>query len=135
MWARIHEHGGLDATITAVPLTESQRQLVCIGRALLQPGGIVILDEPTSGFDEDTGRVAQKLIEESFKGRLVLSVAHKIDTIIDSDLVVVMDHGQVAEIGAPAELLQKKGRFWELHQCWGYLPLGDCIQTRSVQIY
>ncbi|KAM3434393.1 hypothetical protein MY4824_005473 [Beauveria thailandica] len=48
---RIHEHGGLDASIGSVPLMESQRCPLCIGRALLQPGGIVILDEPTSGFD------------------------------------------------------------------------------------
>ncbi|KAJ6779285.1 hypothetical protein PWT90_07900 [Aphanocladium album] len=116
IWDLIHESGGLDANISSIPLTESQRQLLCIGRALLQPGSIVILDEPTSGFDEDTGRLAQELIREAFKGRLVLSVAHKIDTIIDSDLVIVMDHGQVAEMGPPQDLLQKKGKFWELHQ-------------------
>ncbi|KAJ3495551.1 hypothetical protein NLG97_g3315 [Lecanicillium saksenae] len=116
VWDLVHEHGGLDASIGSVPLTESQRQLLCIGRALLQPGRIVILDEPTSGFDEDTGRVAQELIREVFQGRLVLSVAHKIDTIIDSDLIVVMDHGQVAEIGPPQDLLQQKGKFWELYQ-------------------
>ncbi|KAM3497406.1 hypothetical protein MY10362_009245 [Beauveria mimosiformis] len=108
IWDRIHEHGGLDASIGSIRLTESQRRLLCIGRALLQPGSIVILDEPTSGFDEDTGRVVQELIREVFKGRLVVSVAHKMDTIIDSDLIVVMDHGQVAEMGPPLDLLKKK---------------------------
>ncbi|EGX90496.1 multidrug resistance protein, putative [Cordyceps militaris CM01] len=116
IWDRIHERGGLDASIGSVSLTESQRRLLCIGRALLQPGSIVILDEPTSGFDEDTGRVVHELIREVFKGRLILSVAHKIDTIIDSDLIVVMDHGQVAEMGRPSDLLEKKGKFWELRQ-------------------
>ncbi|KAM3451031.1 hypothetical protein MY3296_005674 [Beauveria thailandica] len=108
---RIHEHGGLDASIGSVPLMESHRRPLCIGRALLQPGGIVILDEPTSGFDEDPGRVVQELIREIFKGRLVVSVAHKIDTIIDSDLLVVMDHGQVEEMGPPLDLLTKRGKF------------------------
>ncbi|KAM3428328.1 hypothetical protein NHJ13734_008644 [Beauveria thailandica] len=108
---RIHEHGGLDASIGSVPLMESQRRPLCIGRALLQPGGIVILDEPTSGFDEDPGRVVQELIREIFKGRLVVSVAHNIDTIIDSDLLVVMDHGQVEEMGPPLDLLTKRGKF------------------------
>lgn len=114
VWPRIDGHGGLDAEIDTVPLTENQKQLVCIGRALLQPGRIVILDEPTSGFDEETGRVAQELIREVFKGRLVLSVAHKIHTIIDSDMVVVMDLGRVTEAGPPQELLHAKGAFWEL---------------------
>lgn len=116
VWSRIDKHGGLDVGISSVPLTESQRQLLCIGRALLQPGRIVILDEPTSGFDEDIGRLAQRLIRETFEGRLVISVAHKIHTILDSDIVVVMDHGKIAEMDSPAKLLQKKGKFWELHQ-------------------
>lgn len=116
LWERIREQGGLDTDINSIHLSDGHQQLLSIARALLLPGGLVVLDEPTSGFDEHTEKIVQGLIREKFRGRTIVSVAHRIGTIMDSDMILVMDHGEICEMGTPEELLSRKGQFWKLYQ-------------------
>lgn len=96
-------------------MSNGQQQLLYIARALLLPGKMVVLDEPTSGFDEHTEKLVQGVLTEGFKNRTVISVAHRIRTIMDSDTVIVMGEGEICEIGTPEELLRRRGLFWELY--------------------
>jgi ABC-type multidrug transport system fused ATPase/permease subunit len=116
LWSQISEHGGLNADIDSTNLSNGQKQIFCIARAILSPGKIVIMDEPTGGFDEHTEKLATELLRERLKGRTIISIAHQINTLMDSDLVMVLDHGTVCEMGAPQELLSARGMFWELFQ-------------------
>lgn len=73
-----------------------------------------MLDEATSSVDAETDGIMQRLIRESFKEWTILTVAHRLDTIMDSDKILVLDKGGIAENGSPEELMQRKGLFWEL---------------------
>ncbi|KGO44507.1 ABC transporter, integral membrane type 1 [Penicillium expansum] len=115
LWYQIRDHGGLSANIDATNLSNGQRQILCIARAVLFPGRIVIMDEPTAGFDEHTERLATGLLREKLKGRTIISITHQINTVMDSDLVMVMNHGTVSELGAPQELLSRRDMFWQLY--------------------
>lgn len=81
---------------------------------LRKEGKILVLDEATSSVDAETDRIMQRLIRESFKEWTILTVAHRLDTIMDSDKILVLDKGGIAENGSPEELMQRKGLFWEL---------------------
>ncbi|GJP66070.1 hypothetical protein CLOP_g22972 [Closterium sp. NIES-67] len=83
-----------------------QRQLFCLGRALLKNSRILVLDEATASVDSATDVAIQRTIKESFGRATIISIAHRIATVIDSDMVVVMDQGTVAECNSPAQLLQ-----------------------------
>ncbi|PYI02725.1 P-loop containing nucleoside triphosphate hydrolase protein [Aspergillus sclerotiicarbonarius CBS 121057] len=93
LWPHILSHGGLNADVQSIPLSNGQQQLLCIARALLRPGKLVVLDEPTSGFDEHTEKLVQGVLREGFRGWTVISIAHRIRTLLDSDLVIVLDEG------------------------------------------
>ncbi|KAJ5978093.1 ABC transporter integral membrane type 1 [Penicillium viridicatum] len=108
-------NGGLSANIDTTNLSNGQRQILCIARAILFPGRIIIMDEPTAEFDEHTERLATGLLREKLKGRTIISITHQINTVMDSDLVMVMKHGTVSELGAPQELLSRRGMFWQLY--------------------
>lgn len=70
---------------------------------------ILVLDEATSNADRETDRGMQKIIRQEFAHHTILTVAHRLDTIIDSDVVVVLDKGKVVEVGKPHESLKKEG--------------------------
>ncbi|XP_052205994.1 putative ABC transporter C family member 15 isoform X2 [Diospyros lotus] len=83
-----------------------QRQLVCLARVLLQGRKILVLDEATASVDTATDNVIQKRIREETKRCTVMTVAHRIPTIIDNDLVLVLDEGKVVEFDTPNQLLR-----------------------------
>ncbi|KAI7824477.1 P-loop containing nucleoside triphosphate hydrolase protein [Kickxella alabastrina] len=85
-----------------------QRQLISLCRALLWQRKIVILDEATANMDTKTDQIMQKVIRKEFKGCTVLTIAHRLGTVMDSDRILVMDHGQMAEFDRPDSLLADK---------------------------
>ncbi|KAJ2250376.1 hypothetical protein GGI13_004037 [Coemansia sp. RSA 455] len=91
-----------------------QRQLVSLCRALLWRRKILVLDEATANVDNETDRTMQSIIRQEFKDCTVLTIAHRLNTIMDSDRVLVMDEGKVAELDTPANLLARDGHFSKL---------------------
>jgi ABC-type multidrug transport system fused ATPase/permease subunit len=92
-----------------------QRQLLSLARALLQNTKILVLDEATASVDIETDRILQKMLKgDVLKGRTTITVAHRIETILDSNRVVVLEKGRVAESGAPRELMEQAGLFYKL---------------------
>ena len=82
-----------------------QRQLICLARALLRSTKLLVLDEATAAVDPDTDAVVQRTVREQFKGCTVLTIAHRLNTVLDSDRVLVLDKGRLKELGPPALLL------------------------------
>ncbi|XP_044492293.1 ABC transporter C family member 5-like [Mangifera indica] len=85
-----------------------QRQLVSLGRALLKQARILVLDEATASVDTATDNLIQRIIRTEFKDCTVCTIAHRIPTVIDSDLVLVLSDGRVAEFDTPQQLLEDK---------------------------
>jgi len=100
----------LDAPLKGSPLSHGQFQLFGLARALLlkDRSRILILDEATSNVDAKTDELMQRIIREEFAEHTILTVAHRLDTIRDADMILVMDKGKVVEVGTPDELLAKK---------------------------
>ncbi|MEE1012725.1 MAG: ATP-binding cassette domain-containing protein, partial [Clostridia bacterium] len=96
-------------------LSQGQRQLLAIARAVLANPKILILDEATSSVDTRTERNIQDAMVKLMKNRTSLIIAHRLSTIQDADKIVVMDQGRVTEIGNHEELLAKKGRYYSLY--------------------
>lgn len=101
---------GLDVKMTegGSNLSVGQRQLMCLARALLIPSHILVLDEATAAVDVETDRVLQETIRNEFKDRTILTIAHRLNTIMDSDRIVVLEQGEVAEFDTPENLLKNK---------------------------
>lgn len=102
---------GLDAPIRegGSSLSAGQRQLLCFARALLRKSKILVLDEATSAVDLDTDKAIQNIIRgPAFADVTILTIAHRLHTIMESDRILVMDAGKVAELDSPANLLSKE---------------------------
>jgi len=95
-------------------LSGGQKQRVCIARALIRNPRILILDEATSALDNVSEYHVQQAIDRLVKERTTFIVAHRLSTIRNADRIVVMEDGQIAEVGTYAELVAKKGKFYEL---------------------
>lgn len=92
-------------------LSVGQRQLVCLARALLRKTKILVLDEATAAVDLETDDLIQSTIRTQFEDCTVLTIAHRLNTIMDYTRVIVLDKGEIRECGAPSELLQRRGLF------------------------
>ncbi|KND01250.1 uncharacterized protein SPPG_03064 [Spizellomyces punctatus DAOM BR117] len=99
--------GGLDATVTEAGdnFSVGQKQLVCLTRAILRNSKVIILDEATASVDNDTDALIQETLKTEFGDCTVVTIAHRVNTIMSYDKIIVMDAGRVVEIGAPGDLL------------------------------
>ncbi|XP_017782317.1 PREDICTED: multidrug resistance-associated protein 1 isoform X1 [Nicrophorus vespilloides] len=90
-------------------LSVGQRQLICLSRALLRKTKVLVLDEATAAVDLETDDLIQRTIRTEFKDCTVLTIAHRLNTIMDSDRVIVLDKGTIVEFDSPPRLLQNRG--------------------------
>ncbi|XP_032671366.1 probable multidrug resistance-associated protein lethal(2)03659 [Odontomachus brunneus] len=96
-----------------------QRQLLCLARAIIKNNRIMVLDEATANIDPYTDSLIQKTVRTKFVNCTVFTVAHRLNTIMDSDRIFVMDAGHLVEFDHPYVLLQRKGRFYNMVQQTG----------------
>ncbi|XP_021756472.1 putative ABC transporter C family member 15 [Chenopodium quinoa] len=108
------KEGRLDSTVieNGENWSVGQRQLFCLGRALLKHSSILILDEATASVDSATDGVIQKIINQEFIEQTIVTVAHRIHTVVDSDLVLVLSDGRIAEYDSPSKLLEREDSFF-----------------------
>ncbi|NWS41791.1 MRP1 protein, partial [Probosciger aterrimus] len=95
-------------------LSVGQRQLVCLARALLRKTKILVLDEATASVDMETDNLVQSTIKREFHNCTILTIAHRLHTVMDSERVLVLDTGRILEYDTPHNLLQRKGAFSEM---------------------
>ncbi|XP_019854605.1 PREDICTED: canalicular multispecific organic anion transporter 2-like [Amphimedon queenslandica] len=105
---------GGESTITegGENLSVGQRQLVCLARALLRKTKILVLDEATAAVDVETDELIQKTIRKEFSDCTVLTIAHRLNTIMDYDKIMVLDSGRIREFDTPGNLIEQRGIFY-----------------------
>ena len=96
-------------------LSQGQRQLIAIARAAVADPPVMILDEATSSIDTRTEAIVQRGMDELMKGRTVFVIAHRLSTVKNSDVILVLDHGQVIERGNHEKLLENRGTYYQLY--------------------
>lgn len=107
---------GYDTVLTGnVNISQGERQLLCIARVMLADPPMLILDEATSNIDTMTEMRIQKAFKKIMQGRTSFIVAHRLSTILDADLILVMNHGSVIEQGTHAQLMEKQGFYYNLY--------------------
>ncbi|KAK6454241.1 P-loop containing nucleoside triphosphate hydrolase protein [Scheffersomyces xylosifermentans] len=105
-------------------LSIGQRQLMCLGRVLLKmtTSNILVLDEATAAVDVETDQILQQTIRSEFKDKTIITIAHRLNTILDSDRIIVLEKGEVAEFDTPANLLKNKDSlFYSLCEQGGFV--------------
>uniref|UniRef100_A0A8C0VLD3 ABC-type glutathione-S-conjugate transporter n=1 Tax=Cyanistes caeruleus TaxID=156563 RepID=A0A8C0VLD3_CYACU len=95
-------------------LSTGQKQLVCLARALLQKAKILILDEATAAVDLETDVQIQSMLRTEFRDSTVLTIAHRVNTVLDCDRILVLENGRIAEFDTPEHLIAQKGLFYRL---------------------
>ncbi|XP_068898237.1 multidrug resistance-associated protein 1 isoform X2 [Tenebrio molitor] len=95
-------------------LSVGQRQLICLSRALLRKTKVLVLDEATAAVDLETDDLIQRTIRTEFKDCTVLTIAHRLNTIMDSDRVIVLDQGKIVEFDSPSNLLKQQSIFYNM---------------------
>ena len=96
-------------------LSQGQRQLIAIARAAVADPPVMILDEATSSIDTRTEAIVQKGMDALMKGRTVFVIAHRLSTVSNSDVIMVMDHGRIIERGSHEKLIAEKGTYYRLY--------------------
>jgi ABC-type multidrug transport system fused ATPase/permease subunit len=115
--AYLMEEKGLDFEIKEYGknLSVGERQLICMVRAILRKSKIIVMDEATSNIDYNTEKLIQKTILKILRGSTIITIAHRINTILDYDKIFVLDKGELIEEGTPRQLIDKKGNFYQLY--------------------
>ncbi len=96
-------------------LSQGQRQLIAIARAAVADPPVMILDEATSSIDTRTEAIVQKGMDALMKGRTVFVIAHRLSTVRNSDVIMVLDHGRIIERGSHEKLIAEKGQYYQLY--------------------
>lgn len=119
LWEIVEKQGGLNCDASDLKLSQGQKQLVCMARALANKdtSSILVLDEAMSTVDKQTEELMVKILEDDFKNHTIISVVHRLNTVEKFDTVLLLDSGVVVESGSPKDLLAKEnGRFRALWQ-------------------
>jgi len=127
---------GLDSVVSegGSNFSVGQRQLICLARAILRKNKILVLDEPTANVDSRTDELLQQAVGKSFSGATVIAVAHRLDTVIDYDRILVLGKGEVLEYGSPRELLLKKdGNFASMVENTGAQMAGN-LRRKAIEV-
>ncbi|NXE67919.1 MRP6 protein, partial [Calcarius ornatus] len=95
-------------------LSTGQKQLLCLARAVLQKAKILVLDEATAAVDVEIDAQIQSMLRTQFRASTVLTVAHRVNTVLDCDRILVLENGRVAEFDTPEQLIAQKGLFYRL---------------------
>ena len=96
-------------------LSQGQRQLISIARAAVADPPVMILDEATSSIDTRTEAIVQKGMDALMKGRTVFVIAHRLSTVRNADVIMVLEHGEIIERGSHDKLIEEKGRYYQLY--------------------
>ena len=113
----IADRGGIDTNMADIGLSQGELQLFAVARALLHPSKVLVVDEMTSSMDLSSEKRILDLVQTEFEGSTILAVAHRLATIVDFDMILVLDAGHLVESGHPQELLEKSDgqfrRMWD----------------------
>ncbi len=108
---------GYDTVLTAdaVNLSQGERQLLAIARAIVADPPVLIMDEATSSIDTRTEKLIEEGMNTLMKGRTVFIIAHRLSTVRNSDSIIVLENGSIIEQGNHNELLEQKGKYYQLY--------------------
>jgi ATP-binding cassette subfamily C (CFTR/MRP) protein 1 len=119
----VADRGGINTSMANIGLSQGELQLFAVARALLRASKILVVDEMTSSMDSLLEKAILDIVRTEFKGSTVLAVAHRLATIIDFDMIMVLDAGCLIESGHPRELLQKRNgwfrKMWDQQESQG----------------
>ncbi|MBE6608968.1 MAG: ABC transporter ATP-binding protein, partial [Ruminococcaceae bacterium] len=109
--------GGYNTELTnnGANLSQGQRQLIAIARAAVANPPVMILDEATSSIDTRTEAIVQRGMDKLMEGRTVFVIAHRLSTVMNSDVIMVLDHGRIIERGNHEKLIEEKGTYYQLY--------------------
>ena len=102
-------------TAGGAELSQGQRQLISIARAAVADPPVMILDEATSSIDTRTEAIVQRGMDSLMEGRTVFVIAHRLSTVQNSDVIMVLDHGSIIERGTHDSLVAEKGAYYQLY--------------------
>ena len=113
--SRLPDGYNTELTNNGANLSQGQRQLIAIARAAVADPPVMILDEATSSIDTRTEAIVQRGMDKLMEGRTVFVIAHRLSTVMNSDVIMVLDHGRIIERGNHQKLIEEKGTYYQLY--------------------